>query len=324
MQLVMIVSAEDTGRAIQNIKYIKQNLPIDKIIIIGNKKTGEIVRRSKAQADICFLEEDCLYQGMSFQSIEEIIVKRSGMQGRTGWYFQQFLKMAYAAVCEEEYYLVWDGDTIPVHRIKLFHGNGKPYMALKNEYNKPYFDTLKNLLGLDKVREESFISEHMLIKTSYMRELIKEIEQNRSYEGKAFFEKILFAVEKDMLRSSGFSEYETYGTYVTVRHPDAYEYIPYKSCRHTVSMIGLHPTDEQILWMAGIYEAISFEKWDSPIKLLTGLTRKAWFRRLIGIRRYDKICWSRCEMKFWYQRTRRKIGRFIKRTILGKKREQRC
>lgn len=322
MQLIMIVSVEDAARAIQNIKYIERNLPVDEIVVIGNKKVGEMVRASGKK--ISFLEEDCLYQGMNFRNIEKIIEKRSGTQGRTGWYFQQFLKMAYAMVCEEEYYLVWDGDTIPVRRIALFHTNGKPYMALKQEYNPAYFDTLKTLLGLDKVRKESFISEHMLIRVSYMKELIAQIEQNPSCAGEAFYEKILYAVEKDMLRGSGFSEFETYGTYVTVKHPEAYEYIPYESCRHTVSMIGNDPTEEQISWMAEKYEAVSFEKWDSPVRILTKMTQKAWFRRLLGIRRYDRICSFRCEAKFWYQRTRRKLGRFVKNRILrvGRRRKK--
>lgn len=313
MQLVMIVSGEDTERAIQNLGFIEKYLPIDEVVIIGNETTGKIVEQSGK--DILCLNEDTIYEGMSYKNIDAAIKERSGKEGRTGWYFQQFLKMAYALRCKDDYYLVWDGDTIPVREIALFDKDGHPFMALKEEYNKPYFDTMKNLLGLEKVREESFISEHMLIHTGCMQEMIAEIEKKDTLQGRHFFEKILSAVEPDMLSSSGFSEYETYGTYVTVKHPELYKCIPYTSSRHTVSLIGYNPSIEQIQWLAEKYEAVSFEKWDSPIPVITKLSEKEWFRKWIGVERYDRICWGRCSAKFAYGRTKRKIGRKIKRML---------
>lgn len=314
MQLVMIVSEKDTKRAIQNLDFIEKYLPVDEVVIIGNKKTGEIIKQ--AGKELLFLNEDTLYFDMNFKSIDTAIRERSGKEGRTGWYFQQFLKMAYAFICKEDYYLVWDGDTIPVREIALFDKNGNPYMALKEEYHELYFETLQKLLGLKKVREESFIAEHMLIHTEYMREMIEEIEGKEELKGRYFFEKILSAVEPSMLCSSGFSEYETFGTYMTTKHPEVYHCIPYSSCRYAVSMIGYNPSPEQIRWLAGKYEAISFEKWDRPICGLTKLSGKAWFRNLIGIEKYDSICSFRVDTKFEYQRMKRKVGRKIKK-ILG-------
>ncbi len=313
MQLVMIVSAEDTKRAIENLEFIEKYLPVDEVVIIGNEKTGEIIRQSGQT--VSFVNEDTVYPHMNFQSIDAIIREKSGKEGRTGWYFQQFLKMAYAFRCKDDYYLVWDGDTIPVRKIELFDENGHPFMALKEEYNEPYFTTLKNLLDLKKIRKESFISEHMLIHAGYMREMIQEIEGREKLKGTSFFEKILSAVEPDMLSSSGFSEYETFGTYVMTEHPEVYHCIPYSSCRYTISMIGYNPSPEQIQWMAGKYEAVSFEKWDSPIKGITGLSKKEWFRKLIGIEKYDSVCFFRVKMKFKYRETKHKIGRLVKRAL---------
>lgn len=313
MQLVMIVSAEDTERAINNLGFIEKYLPIDEVVIIGNEQTEKIVKQSGKK--IIFLNEDTVYQGMSFKSIDATIRKYNNKGGRTGWYFQQFLKMAYTYRCKDEYYLVWDGDTIPVKNIALFDNEGHPIMALKEEYNKPYFDTMEKLIGFGKIRKESFISEHMLIHTGYMKELIEEIEKKADLEGKTFYEKILSAVEPEMLSSSGFSEYETYGTYVTKKHPELYQCIPYSSCRHTVTMIGYNPTPEQIQWLAGKYEAVSFEKWDSPKKGLTKLSEKEWFRNWIGIEKYDKICFGIIKAKFKYRETKQKVGRKIKKML---------
>ena len=110
---------------------------------------------------------------------------------------------------------------------------------------------------------------------------------------------------------------ETYGTYVTVKYPDLYKCIPYTSCRHTVSMIGNSPSTEQIQWLAEKYEAVSFEKWDSVIKGITKMSEKEWFRKYINIDVYDKFCVFRCDFMFWRQRTKRAIGRPIKRVLKG-------
>lgn len=313
MQLVMVVSKEDTERAVKHIELLETYLPVDKIIIIGNKETGELVEKSGKS--IAFLNEDSVYQNLNYKRVGTAIKERGGREGRTGWYFQQFLKMAYAFCTTEEYYLVWDGDTVPIRKIELFDEAGKPYLALKEEYNEAYFVTMERLLGFKKIREESFISEHMLIGSGYMREMIQEIEENKALKGDSFFEKILSAVGDEMLSGSGFSEYETYGTYMLQKHPNVYHCIPYTSCRHTISMIGYHPNQEQMHWMAQKYEAISFEKWDSPIKGLTKFSEKEWFRRWIGLERYDKICFFRCRMKFSYGYHKRLVGRKIKKIL---------
>lgn len=48
----------------------------------------------------------------------------------------------------------------------------------KTEYHKPYFDTLKKILNLDKSFNFSFICEHMIIKKDIMNEVIANIEKN--------------------------------------------------------------------------------------------------------------------------------------------------
>ena len=108
----------------------------------------------------------------------------------------RFLKMQYAQICTDEYYMVWDGDTIPCKEVNMFHEeSGKPYLDMKHEYHKEYFDTMSAILpGFGKVIERSFISEHMLIKTDIMRNLIEDIEKNDTLNGDTFWKKIINSI----------------------------------------------------------------------------------------------------------------------------------
>ena len=94
-----------------------------------------------------------------------------------------------------------------------FYKDGKTLFNLKEEYNKPYFNTMNKLLDIknSKVVKGSFISEHMLFSKEIVLELLDRIESNKKIDGEYFFEKILFSINKNDLNKSGFSEYETYG-----------------------------------------------------------------------------------------------------------------
>ena len=50
---------------------------------------------------------------------------------------------------------------------------------MKNEYHVPYFETMKNLTDLGKTADFSFIAEHMMFKTEYMKELLNVIENSK-------------------------------------------------------------------------------------------------------------------------------------------------
>lgn len=72
--------------------------------------------------------------------------------------------MEYSRICEDEYYMSWDGDTVPCKKVEMFNDAGVPYLNLKHEYNELYFNIMGKLIsGLKKFIEPSFISEHMLL-----------------------------------------------------------------------------------------------------------------------------------------------------------------
>lgn len=114
--------------------------------------------------NVLFIDEDNLLLGLSKRAIEEyILLNNSHLFSKKGWYLQQFLKMGFAmSEYSEDYYLIWDADTLPVRKIDFFHDN-KVLFCLKDEYHIPYFDTLKKIIGQSKAISQSFIAEHMMI-----------------------------------------------------------------------------------------------------------------------------------------------------------------
>lgn len=262
VELVVPTIPADINIFLENLNRIKEFIPISSVYIIGSKEVEHLIPDYER---IFFIDELTL---VNFPKIQELIIKKTGVPEsgkRAGWYVQQFLKMSFAFLCDEEYYLLWDSDTIPLRHISLFN-DGNPCFDCKTEYNEPYFKTIDCLFpGLRKKDNYSFISEHMLIKTEYMKQLILEIESNGNLIGDNFQEKIIDAIDASYIDKSGFSEFETYGTYVSTRFPNSYSIRKWKSMRFggffyngSKSLLA-----EDINWLCKKYDAISFEKRDT-------------------------------------------------------------
>ena len=119
----------------------------------------------------------------------------------------------------------------------------------------------KLLPGFRKIIEKSFISEHMLIKCDIMQNLISTIENNKDIEGTKFYEKIINAVRTEMIKSSSFSEFETYGTFAALTNSSSYMLRDWHSLRF--GSFFFDPdiiNDDDLEWLRLDFEAISFEK----------------------------------------------------------------
>ncbi len=256
MKLIVPSLARDLDVLINNKDRFFDYLPIDRIVVIGS---GEVEKRVEGQSGIEFIDEQTV---CDYQMVYEAVTKRSfAAKNRVGWYYQQFLKMAYAKLSADEYYLLWDSDTVPVRKHVLFNGE-RPYFDLKREYHKAYFKTIKLLFPeIEKALRASFISEHMMIRTEYMKEMIDLISESK-IEGKSWIEKIVNSIPEKELPNSGFSEYETYGSYVTKKHHDEYLIRRWHSLRFGELFFekGSRIADKDVEWLGKHYDAISFEK----------------------------------------------------------------
>jgi FkbM family methyltransferase len=181
--------------------------PIEQIIIIAPDST-EV--RSIAETSGCtFLDESRQLP----LSRTDIIYSSHGID-RSGWLFQQLLKLAGDQICTNEYFLVIDADTVLV-RPHVFVKDEKTLLLYSDEYHNPYFSTYKKLLGTEPTSCVSFISHYMLFHKPKLKALKLAIEQ---YTGMTWYQAIV--ENTDRTDPSGFSEYETYGNFISIQYRD--------------------------------------------------------------------------------------------------------
>jgi hypothetical protein len=138
----------------------------------------------------------------------------SKRESSVNWYIQQFLKIASAASeDDDDVVVIWDGDTIPIKDISFVGDGGVLYCYKSDEYHRPYFDTIKKLLGIERLSNHSFISQCFPTYSGWVRGMISEIEGKA---GKNWMEAICDAIDGP---GSQFSEYETIGNYALARYP---------------------------------------------------------------------------------------------------------
>ncbi len=130
---------------------------------------------------------------------------------RSGWLFQQLIKLSCDQICKSEYILALDSDTVLMRPQRLIK-TGRVVLNVSDERYEPYYRMVERLLPGTPIFPYSFVSHHMLFEKAYLRELKACLQQGE----KKWFEVILEKIDKEEM--SGFSEYELYGNYVTAHH----------------------------------------------------------------------------------------------------------
>lgn len=133
---------------------------------------------------------------------------------RSGWLFQQLLKLSGDAICSSDHYLVLDADTLLI-RPHVFKDKEKTVFYCRSAKIPEYFKTYKRLLGVKATAPLSFVAHYMLLEKSKLAELKKAIE----YKNNAvWYAAIIKSINK--LRQITFSEFETYGNFVYAKYPN--------------------------------------------------------------------------------------------------------
>lgn len=242
---------------------LKKFIASSNIVIISSADIAEDCNKHHVK----FLDENAVFEGLSFTAVKQKLQELGMNEKACGWFLQQFIKLAFCYKCKTEYYLSWDADMLPLRKINLFNEEGKPYLTLKKEYHERYFTTLKKLLNLDKIRNESYIAEHMLFHKKLVQEMISEINR-ANLNGTQFWEKILSATLPESLKDSwAFSEFETYGTWVDSRYPQHYAKRKLNMFRHGKYYFGDNCSEDTLEWVAKSFDTISFEHFDTQSNL---------------------------------------------------------
>lgn len=280
------------------IPYYLRNLNPKMIYIIADMKLSKKVEGLKG---VSFIDEDMVLHGMSKSVIEDMIERISGKRSRAGWYFQQFIKLAWSERCTDRYYVVIDSDTIPLNPIRFIDEDGRYLLTKKVEYHKAYFDAIGKLFNgkVSRPGEYSFIAENMVFDCEAVREMLTAITSNTELSGDSFFEKILYAIRPDDIQGSGFSEFETYGCFMARYHGDLFRLRDLRTSREAVYVLGSHPSEEQLEWASKDYDLISIELSDYGRTMLTALTSKLVIRKLFAMKTLTDM---RKKLRSFYRR----------------------
>jgi len=186
-------------------------------------------------------------------------INRPHFPRAAGWYFQQLLKLQFAFLHpDDDYYLIWDADTVPLRPLQFFDHDGRMLLTKAAEYHLPYFETYQRLLREPPQREFSLIAQHMIVQKSIAREMLARIQQQTDgHQHWAWSIMASLPPQGDNL----FSEYETYGHYVKNHYPDRIRFIERNWLREgTEHTGGWIPRPPDLQQLGQKYDYVAFER----------------------------------------------------------------
>ncbi|QHW32046.1 hypothetical protein GZH47_15340 [Paenibacillus rhizovicinus] len=138
---------------------------------------------------------------------------RSKKWERSGWLFQQLLKMSGDNLGNSNYFLAIDADTVLI-RPHVFRIGAKTLFYCRNWSQPEYFKTYRKLLGRKAASPSSFVTHYMLFEKSKLRRLKRVIAAKHRMSWYAAILK-----KMDRTKQFAFSEFETYGNFLYANNP---------------------------------------------------------------------------------------------------------
>lgn len=179
-----------------------------------------LVCRPSEKLQLFSNENNCKVVDESFVlpfTVKDISYNVNGLD-RSGWLFQQFLKMSVDKISTSDFVYVIDANTILVQKQK-FDKDDKVIFLISDEYHLPYFEIYKNIFPNGNVESFSFVAHQMFIDTKKLTLLKNEIS---SIHNCAWYDAILKNIDYSQI--SGFSEFETMGNWMSAKFPDEFDF----------------------------------------------------------------------------------------------------
>lgn len=158
---------------------------------------------------------------------------------RSGWLFQQLLKLSCDQISLSEYILVVDADTVFISPISFF-SRGRYVFYKSLEWNQNYFDAFEYLFKRKPNAKYSLTSHMMIFNRKYLAAMREDIERKHGVRWHdAYLE------TRNSLHPSCVSDYECYGNWVRLNLPSACALMPLynKSIARIKMEEALHNTD---------------------------------------------------------------------------------
>ena len=133
---------------------------------------------------------------------------------RSGWLFQQLLKLSADNLTESKDYLVIDSDTIFVNK-NCFIANNKYLFFTSEEWHQPYFDTFYKIFGYRAPTKLSFTSHMMIFNHDKLKEMKEELETKHN---KKWYDVYISTISS--FEPSCISDYDTYANWMLYNYPN--------------------------------------------------------------------------------------------------------
>jgi hypothetical protein len=177
---------------------------------------------------------------------------RSEKWERSGWLFQQLLKLGGDKLASQAYYLVIDADTVLI-RPHVFRSGSKTVYFCRSWSQPEYFRTYTKLVGKKADAPSSFVTHYMLFEKAKVAELKRAIEARHKT---SWYSAILRTI--DRTKQFAFSEFETYGNFVRSRYPG--QVVLKKALNTSLHVNVSRLTGLQMTKLSRTYRSLSFHK----------------------------------------------------------------
>lgn len=184
--------------------------PVQQIYIVA---PNAISIRDVAAKNGCIFVDETTVCAITKQQINFIINGKD----RSGWIYQQLLKLNFDKIGTCENYLVVDADTVFIKDI-AFENEGRLYFDFSDEFHEPYYKAYELLTSLKHNSKVSFVAHYMLFAKCRLKELKTHIE----YHNNANYADTIIQLKEKVVNDSNFSEYETYANFCVTQHPNKY------------------------------------------------------------------------------------------------------
>ena len=159
---------------------------------------------------LCFVPETTVLQ-LAPADLQLHISRPGGKTvDRSGWLFQQLVKLS-GNIGTCDYYLCIDADHILLQPHTFLTADGKTVFYMSDECNTAYYKNIYRLLGRRYFSALSYVDHKMLFSKQQLASLRANIEQANG--GRDWKESIVASY--DRTETSGFSEFELYGDFVS-------------------------------------------------------------------------------------------------------------
>ena len=210
IDLVIVTTSKDYMLLEKYLYFVKNNLcqTINKIFLVSYPK-DEIIDFCKNN-NISFIDE----RNVLGYGKDHIKYNVNGMD-RSGWMFQQLLKLYADSFVETENFLSVCSDTLLINR-NTFLRDGKYIFFENEEWHEPYFKAFKKMFGYDTKNNLSFTSHMMIFNKTKLRLMRQEMEKKHNMR----WDDVYLSTIGDGKEQSCVSDYDTYSNWVLYNFPD--------------------------------------------------------------------------------------------------------